>query len=380
VPPLVGRTTVRDLDLDRYFDHSADDRLYLYDELSSVGDTFIRFRQSKNNTMRASRGTAVKKAKYPGKDRDGYVADLGAVDVPPRSWSDISARIRPEITLDAKIQRRQLSVVLLRYLRGNHHGIIALEVRPTTNGIEAQRLTSAANTVEARTARAGLQMAALRHKRVAVVGLGALGSFVADMLARSGVRHMTFVDGDKVLPGNIIRHLVGPESVGLLKVEAVRSHVVARNEHNLEDIELLKSNLTTAETAAHLIQSHDLVVNATANFGTTALLRVTAEALGANVVSAALQNDGGTYRIDLLPPLEGAPSLPSSSVPLNNGDRMPELFEAGCGSPISPTPPHAVIEAAAAAVRHSIGLLTGHVLHPAGESRNLTTAPERHHA
>jgi hypothetical protein len=95
------------------------------------------------------------------------------------------------------------------------------------------------------------------------------------------------------------------------------------------------------------------------------------------VLSAALQNDGETYRIDVLPPLDEAAMLPQSAIYVHR--QAPELFEAGCGSPVSPTPPHAVIEAAAATVRHAIVLLVNRPLHPAGETRNLQPQLEESH-
>lgn len=368
-----------DLDLDRYFHRSTDERLYLYDEQASVANTFIRFRQDKNNTMRTSRGTAVRKARNSTKEYGGYVADLGEVAVPPRSWADISAKILPEINLDSRIRRHEVNVVLLKYLRGSHDGIIALKVTPTVDGIEAKRLTSAANTATARSARAGLQKPILSEKKVAIIGLGALGSFIADMLARAGVSRLTLVDGDIVLPGNIVRHLVGRESIGLPKVNAVRAYIVDRYEHSLEDIEVLSKNLITGAQVARLVREHDLVVNASADFSTTALLHIAAKSLGTNIISVVLQDDGSAYRVDVLPTLQGDPPLPPLPTLQDGSHRLPDLYEAGCGSPISPTPPHAVMEAAAAAVRHSIGLLIGQPLHSAGESRSLTTAQERHH-
>lgn len=327
--------------------------------------------------MRSGKGTPVRKARRPSKDCGGYVVDLGEVIVPPRSWADISARIRAEINLDARIKRGEVKVVLLKYLRGDHDGTIVLRVFPSADGIEARRLTSAANTATARSARAGLQKTALSSKSVAIIGVGALGSFTADMLARAGVRRLTLVDGDIVLPGNIVRHLVGRESIGLPKVNAVRDYIVSRYEHGLEDITVLKKDVTTADQVARLIRDHELVLNASADFSTTALLKIAAQSLGANTISVALQDDGNAFRVDILPTLNGAPPLPPLSTLRYEGQTMPELFEAGCGSPISPTPPHAVMEAAAAAVRHSIGLLTQQPLHPAGETRSLTTVPER---
>ncbi|WP_442542620.1 ThiF family adenylyltransferase [Arthrobacter sp. KN11-1C] len=369
-----------DLDLDRYFQRSQDTRVYLYEEPGSFLDGFIRFRPAKNNNMRASRGTIPKKLRKAGNDRSGYVADVGEFDVPPRTWADISARIQPENKLDARIRCHDVSVVLLKYHRGTHDGVIVLEVWPTVGGdIAARRLTSAADTAAARTARAGVQKAELGNSSVAIIGLGALGSFVADMLARAGIGRMTLVDGDLILPGNIVRHLVGPDAIGLPKSEAVKRHLVARNELKHEDFEVLTQHLTSGTMAAQLISNHDLVVNATADFTTTALLHVMAQSLGTRILSVSLHDDGTAYRVDILPPSENASPLPPRAPSPDTGVHAPELFEAGCGSPISPTPPHAVIEAAAAAVRHSIGLLTERILHPAGESRDLTSVPERHH-
>ena len=370
-----------DLDLDRYFHRSEEDtRIYLYEELGPLGEGPIRFRPAKNNIMRASKGVIPKKLVKAGNDRPAYVADAGEIDVPPRSWADISARIRPENKLDARIRGGGVSVVLLKYRRGNHDGAIALDVWPTVGGdIAVRRLTSAADTTATRTVRAGVQKAELGNSSVAIIGLGALGSFIADMLVRAGIGRVTLVDGDLVLPGNIVRHLVGPHAIGLPKSEAVKRHLVSRNELTHEDICVRTEPLRSTAEAALLISNHDLVVNATADFTTTALLHVVAESLGTRILSASLHGDGTAYRVDILPPASGSSPVPPLVKSLDMGVQAPELFEAGCGSPISPTPPHAVIEAAAAAVRHSIGLLTGRILHPAGESRDLTAVTERQH-
>lgn len=369
-----------DLDLDRYFHPSEDTRIYLYDDLGPLGEGLIRFRPDKNNIMRASKGFIPRKIVKAGRDRPAYVVDAGYIDVPPRTWADISARIRPDSKLDARIRRHEVSVVLLKYRRGNHDGAIALDVWPTVRGgIAVRRLTSAADTTAARTARAGAQKEEIGNRSVAIIGLGALGSFIADMLARAGIGRVTLVDGDVILPGNIVRHLVGRDAIGLPKCEAVKRHLVSRDQLTDEDIQVRTKTLRSATEAAHLISTHDLVVDATADFGTTSLLRVVAESLGTRIVSASLHDDGTAYRVDVLPPTSGSSPVPPLVKARDTGLQVSELFEAGCGSPLSPTPPHAVIEAAAATVRHSIGLLTGHILHPAGESRDLTADPERHH-
>ena len=364
-----------DLDLDRYFDLSEDTRVYLYDDLAQHRNGFVRFRAAKNDVMRIGIGTRPAKTSKHSKDRFGYVADLGQVAVPPRTWEDISALIDPSVDLDRRIREHTVAVVVLIYRRGSHDCAIALDVWPTTAGGTAiRRLRSGADTDEAKQARAGILAPALRDSRVAIVGVGALGSFVADILVRSGIRHLTLVDPDIVMPGNLVRHLVGPEAVGLPKGKAVKDHLVVRTEIAAADIEVVNDRLTSGDEAVELLKNHDLIVNTTADFATTALLHVTAQSLGTRVLSAVLQNDGATYRIDVLPPLDGATPHPPSAL---DADRSRvETFEAGCGSPISPTPPYAVIEAAAATVRHTIGLLMDCPLHPTGEVRNILTSPE----
>lgn len=359
-----------DLDLDRYFASSEDKRLYLYDDLAQYRNGFVRFRASNNNTLRIGRGTRPAKTSKHSQDRYGYVADLGNVDMPPRTWKDISARIDPEVDLDRRIRQFTIAVMVLIYRRGTHDGAITLEVWPTTDGgVAVRRLRSGADTLAAKSARAGLLAAELQRCHVAVVGVGALGSFIADMLVRSGVRQLTLADHDVVMPGNLVRHLVGPNAVGLSKVQAVKEHLLLRNDLPTLQIQVIAKTLVSGKEAVDLLRDHDLVVNATADFATTALLHVTAESLGRQVLSAALQDEGATYRIDVLPPLDGAATLPPSTIDVERN--VPEVFEAGCGSPVSSTPPHAVIEAAAATVRHAVGLLMNRPLHPAGETRRL---------
>jgi len=366
-----------DLDLDRYFEPATDKRLYLYGNLDDYRDAFVRFVPAPNAAMRLSgKGTRPPKlAKKYSPGAFGYVALLGDVDRPPRDWEDIAARIDSKVDLDRRIREHAISLVVLLYDRGEHEGAIVLEVWPTTaGGIEARRLRAGADTAAAKSVRSGPHAAELSSCRVAVLGVGALGSFVADMMIRSGVGHLTIVDDDIVMPGNLVRHLVGPEAVGLTKVAAVKRHL--RMAYGLPDsvIDARDEALRKGDAAIALLRDHDLVVNATADFAITALLRKSAEALDKRFLSAAIQNDGDTIRIDVLPPLNNAVSLPDSTFPSN----LPAaaLFEAGCGSPISPTPPHAVVEAAAVTVRHAVGLLLGSPIHTSGEVRHLVPTLE----
>jgi Prokaryotic E2 family A/ThiF family/Prokaryotic homologs of the JAB domain len=61
--------------------------------------------------------------------------------------------------------------------------------------------------------------------QVLVVGVGAIGSHVANNLARSGFGRLTLVDDDKLLPHNLSRHILGGSSVGLSKARALATEL-----------------------------------------------------------------------------------------------------------------------------------------------------------
>lgn len=62
----------------------------------------------------------------------------------------------------------------------------------------------------------------LRHAHVLVVGLGGVGAYAAEMIARAGVGRMTLADADVVAPSNINRQLVALHStVGRQKAEVL---------------------------------------------------------------------------------------------------------------------------------------------------------------
>lgn len=69
----------------------------------------------------------------------------------------------------------------------------------------------------------------LNHSEVVLVGLGALGSEVAHLLAREGIGHFTLVDGDILLPENVARHRADLLEIGRSKVEVGRTLIYRAN-------------------------------------------------------------------------------------------------------------------------------------------------------
>lgn len=69
------------------------------------------------------------------------------------------------------------------------------------------------------------EVADRQGKRVLVLGAGALGSPVVDHLAKAGVGFITLVDPEILVPANVGRHLLGAESIGRKKAEAIAQRV-----------------------------------------------------------------------------------------------------------------------------------------------------------
>ena len=74
--------------------------------------------------------------------------------------------------------------------------------------------------------------AAIAQSHVAVVGIGGVGSWAAEALARSGVGRLTLIDMDHVAESNINRQVHAlSTTVGMAKIEAMRERIALINPH-----------------------------------------------------------------------------------------------------------------------------------------------------
>jgi tRNA threonylcarbamoyladenosine dehydratase len=74
--------------------------------------------------------------------------------------------------------------------------------------------------------------AAIRAAHVAVIGIGGVGSWAAEALARSGVGRITLIDFDHVAESNINRQIHAETgTVGMAKVDAMRQRIAQINPH-----------------------------------------------------------------------------------------------------------------------------------------------------
>ena len=112
----------------------------------------------------------------------------------------------------------------------------------------------------------------IRESRVLICGCGALGSVIANTLARAGVGHLRIVDRDFLEWNNLQRQVLFTEAdvtAGIPKAVAAKSHLEQINSEI--EIEALVANVS-AQNIGELIDSVDCIVDGTDNFETRFLL------------------------------------------------------------------------------------------------------------
>ena len=83
-------------------------------------------------------------------------------------------------------------------------------------------------------------MLTLRNSCVAVFGIGGVGSYAAESLARSGIGKLVLIDYDIIDVTNINRQIhATTKTVGMLKVEAMKNRLVEIN----PNLEIVSSNI-----------------------------------------------------------------------------------------------------------------------------------------
>lgn len=93
---------------------------------------------------------------------------------------------------------------------------------------------------------AGLEY--LASARVAIFGVGGVGSFAAEALARAGIGHLVLVDPDRVVRSNLNRQLMATQAtLDQLKVEAMRDRIHSINPEAKVDTRAVFYNQETAD-------------------------------------------------------------------------------------------------------------------------------------
>ena len=142
-------------------------------------------------------------------------------------------------------------------------------------------------------------MQTIASRRVIIFGVGGVGSWVAECLIRSGIRHLTIVDSDRICASNVNRQLMATSlTVGEVKVDALRRHLLEIS----PDADILAlQKIYSADTADDFaLDTYDYIIDAIDSLKDKALLMLRACETRATLFSsmgAALKMDPTQIRV-----------------------------------------------------------------------------------
>ncbi len=152
-------------------------------------------------------------------------------------------------------------------------------------------------------------MSRISKAKVIVFGIGGVGSWVCECLVRSGIRHITLVDSDKVAPTNINRQMPATaKTIGEEKTEAAKRRLLEINpDAKIETFTLFYD----ADTAHNFdFSEYDYIVDAIDSLKDKALLILNATRSGKKLFSsmgAALKLDPQKIKVGEFWTVKGCP-------------------------------------------------------------------------
>ena len=291
--------------------------------------------------------------------RAAWIADLGVVAKPITGWDDLKLALGAQAQLiERHVLNGLLELFLLRYQRGSGIGVLVVQAKSSRSGIAISACESADESLDTRKLRGRIDAESLSGETVAVVGCGAIGSAVAEILFRSGVQQLTLIDPDRLRPGNVIRHVASIENVGMRKVHALLERL-RQIGLPTEGVITIADAVNTPGKALNLFKTYSLVIDLTADSRTTHLLASASEESGSRFISGCLQREGGIARVDRWPLTRSESHMESIPYMKVVGAR-----ERGCGDFVSLTPPSNVVAAASLTVQVVLDQLGNRGLFP----------------
>ena len=128
-------------------------------------------------------------------------------------------------------------------------------------------------------------MEKLKNARVAVFGIGGVGGFTVEALARSGVGTLDLIDDDKVCRTNINRQIIATrKTIGQYKVDAAKERIL---EINPDAVVNIHKTFFVPETADEFdFSAYDYVVDAIDTVTGKIMLVEAAQKAGTPIISS----------------------------------------------------------------------------------------------
>jgi molybdopterin/thiamine biosynthesis adenylyltransferase len=294
------------------------------------------------------------------------------IEVPPADLAGMAAvlcerqtaRLQRQLAIVARDRKKWRQFVVLIWGKEEQENalVVLLQQRPGGD-VRGRALEFAPNDTATLRLRSGEDAAALTDHAVLLFGAGSVGSQLALLLAESGLGAMTVVDGERLRPGNVVRHAAPAQLVGMPKVEAVAS-VVAEHAPWTQVRQEYDSPWSPSRLR-ELISGHEVVVDATGNAGFSEQISVLAALEGVILVRAALYRRGYVARVqrqgpDDVPIIERDNQEKYPAIPIGPEDEL--RTEPGCSSAVNLASPRAVASCARLAADVVVDALMAHTL------------------
>ena len=307
---------------------------------------------------------------------NGLWFSLGDLEVPPRNLEEIRSALTPAHArkVGRELDKRKdvsaltpsgsLDLILIAWDRDERRHLLIAALDGSGDATVAKALDPGPDDEASLILRAGPDAPLLRERSVAVFGLGSLGGHVALTLAESGVGRMLLVDGDRLHPGNVVRHVVNRHGVGFDKVNAVE-YVISGHAPWTATAKLPISPIKPS-VLAEIVEVVDLIVDATGNPAATQALSSIAERAAKPLIAGALYRGGAIGRVQR----QGTPGDTLIRLQLVSPAHLripPGANEAdevldpvvGCSAPVNNAPPASVTACAALLAQAAVDVMTG---------------------
>lgn len=171
-------------------------------------------------------------------------------------------------------------------------------------------------------------METLKNARVAVIGLGGLGGYVVEFLARTGVGTIIAADGDTFSGSNLNRQLLATsETLGQSKARAAFDRVQLVNPL----VQLIPyEGFFSAEDAPAILKDADLIVDALDNSAARLALEDAAAEFNIPIIHGAIE--GWHLQVMIVPPGSGLLHMLYGERAQQKGGTSLAMTAAACGA------------------------------------------------
>lgn len=172
------------------------------------------------------------------------------------------------------------------------------------------------------------KMKEIAAARVIIFGIGGVGSWAAESLVRSGIKHLTIVDSDRICVTNINRQLHATTlTVGEVKTEALKKRLLEINPK--AKITALQKIYDATSRESFKLSSYDYIIDAIDSLSNkTDLIRTATktDAVFFSSMGAALKVDPTRIRVDEFWKVKGDPLAAAMRRNIRKGELPAKKF------------------------------------------------------